>query len=74
MDNCPCGLNCPNGCPCSNYKCPAVLVLYNMNSVLVTNIKGDINEIKWTDGGEDISTYSLCSLTFQNRFYVFGQV
>ena len=73
VDNCPCGVNCPNGCPCSSYKCPAALVLHNNNNALVTNIKGDRVGIEW-NGGEDISAYSLCSLTFQNKFYVFGQV
>ena len=73
VDNCPCGVHCSNGCPCSNYKCPAVLILYNNVNALVTNVKGHVSDIEW-NGGDDISAYSLCSLSFQNKFYVFGQV
>ena len=29
MENCPCKANCPNGCPCPDYYCPARILAIN---------------------------------------------
>ena len=81
---CPCNDGCPNGCPCPVYQCPAepgpelssVLVLDfidNENKALVTNVAGEVTELVWTSEGE-VMSLSLCSLTFQNEMFIYGQV
>ena len=52
----------------------SVLVLYDStNKALVTNVAGDVAELDWKVEGEADSR-SLCSLTFNNEMFIYGQV
>ena len=77
---CPCSDGCPNGCPCPVYQCPtpgpqleSVLVLYYENKALMTSVAGDVTEFDWSTDGE-VDSLSLCSLTFHNEMFIYGQV
>ena len=84
---CPNGCPCPNyDCPSvstttevttisttgsTEIKLSSVLVLYNQVDASLTNSNGDLIELTWNNQG-DVNSRSFCSLTFQNRFFIFG--
>ena len=85
LSKCPCREECPNGCPCPDYKCDepveeeksSILVLYkNTNAPqirpLIFDKSGSYSYNIWFKFEERTGVYQSCSLTFQNKMFVFG--
>ena len=75
--DCPCRQNCPNGCPCDNYKCApdSVLILNTYlpgNVPVITDASGRVDTNTGFTFGENTSVFEVCSVTFQNEFYIYG--
>lgn len=51
----------------------SVLVLYYENEALVTRVTGRVTQLDWSIEGE-VDGRSLCSLTFRNELFIYGQV
>ena len=78
FNNCPCQQNCPDGCPCPNFECTdprAVLVLnsyYGPNVPVLIDAEGRFDTNLVTQFGEETQVHGSCSVTYRNKFYIFG--
>ena len=50
-----------------------VLVLYNSSMALMTGAAGDVTELDW-EVKNMTNLDSLCSLTFKNEMFIYGQI
>ena len=76
--DCPCQENCPGGCPCPNFECTfgqTALVLnsyYGPNVPVIIDANGRFDSDLVTEFGDETQAHGSCSLTYRNRFYIFG--
>ena len=75
--NCPGNENCPNGCPCPDYRCPSTSVLvlctFDNNRPLMIDNTGAIDySFAWDWGDATTEVRDSCSVQYEGEIWIFG--